>query len=182
MYNVVKYTFKFLWSIFYRIKIEGSVNMPEDKGYMICANHIHMFDPSIIACNLKRKITFMVKKELIETPIIGTILTKSGAFPVDRAKGDIGAIKTAIEVLKQNKVLSIFPEGTRHRDGKFRDIKKGAAMIAIKANVPIVPMRIVGNWRIFSKMTLRIGEPIYPDGMNKDELTNKLKNAIEDLA
>ena len=55
-------------------------------------------------------------------------------------------------------------------------------MIAIKANVPIVPMRIVGNWRIFSKMTLRIGEPIYPDSLNKDELTDKLKTAIENLA
>ena len=182
MYNIVKYTFRFLLRIFYRIKIEGSVNIPDDKGCIMCANHIHMFDPSIIACFQKRQITFMVKKELVETPFIGWVLTKSGAFPVDRSKGDIGAIKTAIEVLKQNKTLSMFPEGTRHRDGKFRDIKKGAAMIAIKANAPIIPMRIIGNWRIFSKMTLRIGTPIYPEGHTKDTMTEALKNAIEALA
>lgn len=181
MYNIVKYTFKFLLRIFYRIKIEGSVDIPDDKGCIMCANHIHMFDPSIIACFQKRQITFMVKKELVETPFIGWVLTKSGAFPVDRSKGDIGAIKTAIEVLKQNKTLSMFPEGTRHRDGKFRDIKKGAAMIAIKANAPIVPMRIIGNWRLFSKMTLRIGEPIYPEGHTKDTLTEKLRESIETL-
>ena len=181
MYNIVKYTFRFLLRIFYRIKIEGSVNIPDDRGCIMCANHIHMFDPSIIACFQKRQITFMVKKELVETPFIGWVLTKSGAFPVDRSKGDIGAIKTAIEVLKQNKTLSMFPEGTRHRDGKFRDIKKGAAMIAIKANAPIVPMRIIGNWRLFSKMTLRIGEPIYPEGYTKDTLTEKLRESIEAL-
>ena len=181
MYNIVKYTFRFLLRIFYRIKIEGSVDIPDDKGCIMCANHIHMFDPSIIACFQKRQITFMVKKELVETPFIGWVLTKSGAFPVDRSKGDIGAIKTAIEVLKQNKTLSMFPEGTRHRDGKFRDIKKGAAMIAIKANAPIIPMRIIGNWRIFSKMTLRIGTPIYPEGHTKDTMTEALKNAIEAL-
>ena len=182
MYNIVKYTFKFLLRVFNRIKIDGGVDFPDDKGCIMCANHIHMFDPSIIACFQKRQITFMVKKELVETPFIGWVLTKSGAFPVDRSKGDIGAIKTAIEVLKQNKVLSMFPEGTRHRDGQFRDIKKGAAMIAIKSDVPIIPMRIIGNWRIFSKMTLRIGEPIYPTGHNKDTMTEALKNAIEALA
>lgn len=182
MYNVVKYTFRVLLRLFYRIKIEGSVDMPDDTGYIMCANHIHMFDPSIIACFHKRQITFMVKKELVETPVVGWVLTESGAFPVDRSKGDIGAIKTAIEVLKQNKVLSMFPEGTRHKDGKFRDIKKGAAMIAIKANVPIIPMRIIGNWRLFSKMTLKIGTPIYPEGHTKDTMTEALKEAIEALA
>lgn len=182
MYNLVKLTTKVLLKIFYRIEVDGNVDMPDDVGYMICANHIHMFDPAIIATNHKRQITFMVKKELIETPILGKILLKCGAFPVDRSKGDIGAVKTAIEVLNQNKVLSVFPEGTRHRDGKFRDIKKGAALIAIKSKATIIPMRIIGNYRLFSKMILRIGEPINSVGCNKDELTEKLKNAIENLA
>jgi 1-acyl-sn-glycerol-3-phosphate acyltransferase len=124
----------------------------------------------------------MVKKELIETPILGKILLRCGAFPVDRSKGDIGAIKTAIEALNQKKVLSLFPEGTRHRDGKFRDIKKGAALIAIKTNSMIVPARIIGNYKLFSKMILRIGEPISPEGLNKDELTEKLREAIDGLA
>lgn len=182
MYNFVKTVVSALLKIFYRVQVEGSVDMPEDAGYMICANHIHMFDPAIIATNHKRQITFMVKKELIETPILGKILLKCGAFPVDRSKGDIGAIKTAIEALKQNKVLSIFPEGTRHRDGKFRDLKKGAALIAIKTNSVIIPARIIGNYKLFSKMILRLGEPIHPDGCNKDELTEKLRIAIENLA
>ena len=107
MYNFVKGTANILLRMFYRIKVEGSIDMPDGEGYMICPNHIHMFDPAIVATNHKRQITFMVKKELIETPILGKILLKCGAFPVDRSKGDIGAIKTAIEALNQNKVLSM---------------------------------------------------------------------------
>ena len=182
MYNFVKYLTKSLLFIFYRIKIEGEINLPQDVGYMICSNHIHAFDPAIIATNHKRQISFMVKKELIEMPILGKILLKCGAFPVDRSKGDLGAIKTAIEILNQNKVLCVFPEGTRHRDGKFRDIKKGASLIAIKSNVPIVPVCIIGNYRLFSTMTLRIGEPIDSAGYTKDSLTETLKSAIENLS
>ena len=182
MYNFIKGFVGFLLKIFYRIRVEGEITLQEDQSYMICANHIHMFDPAIVATQTKRPISFMVKKELIETPILGKIMLKCGAFPVDRGKGDIGAVRTAIDVLSQNKVLSVFPEGTRHKDGKFRDIKKGAALIAIKAKSTIVPARIVGNWKLFSQMTLRIGEPIVADGLNKDELTEKLRIAIENLA
>jgi 1-acyl-sn-glycerol-3-phosphate acyltransferase len=181
MYNFFKFITNILFKIFYRVKVEGHIDLQGNQGYMICSNHIHMFDPVLILTNHKRPITFMVKKEAIDIPIVGKILLKCGAFPVDRSKGDICAIKTAIEVLKQNKVLSVFPEGTRHRDGKFRDVKKGASLIAIKAESIIVPVRIIGNYRLFSKMTLRIGEPINAIGYNKEQLTEKLREAIDGL-
>lgn len=182
MYNFLVKICKILFKIFYRVEVQGNIDIPENIGYMICSNHIHMFDPILIAAHTKRQISFMSKKELIDTPILGKVLLKCGAFPVDRGKGDIAALKTAIEILNQEKVLSIFPEGTRHKDGEFRDIKKGAALIAIKAKSTIVPVRIIGNYRLFSKMILRIGEPIDAPGYNKDELTEKLKMAIEALA
>lgn len=181
MYKFLTGLTRILFKIFYKVEIRGEINLPENMGYMICSNHIHMWDPIFIADFTKRPISFMSKKELIDMPVIGWILTKCYAFPVDREKGDIGAIKTAINVLKEGKVLSMFPEGTRHKDGHFHDLKKGAAMVAIRANVPIVPVRIIGNYKFFTKLTLKIGEPIYYDGKNKDELTEILFNAIEDL-
>ena len=182
MYKFVKGFTGTLFKIFYRIKVEGKINASEEDGYMICSNHIHMFDPAFIMSNTKPKIAFMMKKELTEVPILGKILLKCGAFPVDRGKGDIGAVKTAIDILNKKKVLSIFPEGTRHKDGKFRDIKKGAALIAIKAKAMVVPVRIIGNYRLFSRMILRIGEPIDSTKYTKDELTEQIKIAIEKLA
>lgn len=181
MYKFVKFMTNILCRLWYRVKIEGEVNIPDDEGYLICANHIHMFDPVFIMVNHKRQISFMAKKELIETPILGQILLKCGAVSVDRGKGDIAAVKASIETLKEDKVMSIFPEGTRHRDGICRDLKKGAAMVAIKAKSKIVPMRIIGNYKLFSKMILRIGTPIDSEGKNKDELTDELYQAIEAL-
>ena len=182
MYMFCKLLSGLFFKIFYRVKIEGEINIPDNKGFLICSNHIHAFDPALVVMATKRKISFMVKQELFNVPVLKTILKKSGAFPVDRSKGDMESIKTAIEILKTENVLSIFPEGTRHKDGVFRDIKKGAAMVAVRANSRIVPMRIIGNYRLFSKMIIRIGEPIEAAGLNKNELTEKLRIAIEELA
>lgn len=182
MYNFCISICRFLFNLLYKTEVHGKIDLPENSGYMICSNHIHMFDPIFIAMNIKRRISFMAKKELIDAPILGKILLRCDVFPVDRGKGDIGAIKTGIRILENNKIMAIFPEGTRHRDGQFRDVKKGAAFIATKAKSTIVPMRIIGNYRLFSKMTLRIGEPICVGDMNKEEVHNKIVSAIEALA
>lgn len=180
--NICKKITNVLFKIVYRVKVEGKENIPKEQGYIICANHIHLFDPVFIDANTKHPIAFMAKKELFKIPIIGCIFKKLGAFPVDRANIDLNSIKKAIEVLKNKKVLSIFPEGTRHKDGKFRDLKQGAAFVAIQAETKIIPMRIIGNYKPFSKMTLRIGKPINSLNCTKEELTEKLKEAIEMLA
>ena len=100
---------------------------------------------------------------------------------MDRLKGDMGALKTAIEILKDNKVMAMFPEGTRSKTGEMGEFKRGASLIASRADVPIVPVRIVGNYKLFSKMELRIGEPLYPTKENKKTLTDELYLAIKNL-
>lgn len=181
-YKFYKTVTSALFKVLYRVKIEGESNIPKEKGYMICANHIHAFDPVFISASTKHEISYMAKKELFKIPIFNWFLKACGFFSVDRGNADLNSIKKAIEVLKNKKVLSIFPEGTRHRDGKFRDIKQGAALVAIQSKAKIVPMRIIGNYRPFSKMTLRIGEPISSVGCTMEELTEKLRLAIENLA
>lgn len=181
MYKFLKTIIKILFKLLYKIEIKGDIDLSDDKGYMICSNHIHMFDPVFIACFTKRQISFMGKKELFAKPILGSIFRKLGAFPVDREKGDIEAIKTAIEILDSNNILSMFPEGTRSKDGKLGEFKRGASLIASRANVPIVPIKIEGNYKIFSKMTLKIGEPLYPTKENKKTITNDLYNNILNL-
>lgn len=173
---------KVLFNTMYRVKVEGISNLPEKEGYMVCANHIHAFDPVLISSFLKPQISHMAKKELFRIPGLNILLRCSGAFPIDRGNLDYNGIKKAISILKNKKVLSIFPEGTRHRDGIFRDIKKGPATIAIQTNSNIVPMRIVGNYKPFSRITIKIGEPISSIGCTVEELTEKLKLAIEKLA
>ena len=181
MYNFIKGFVGFLLKIFYRIRVEGEITLPEDQSYMICANHIHMFDPIFIGCFTDRQISFMGKKELFDKAIIGSIFKKLGAFPVDRSKGDLGALKTAIEILSSNNVMAMFPEGTRSKTGEIGEFKRGAALIASRADVPIVPVKIVGKYKLFGKMELRIGEPLYPTKENKKTLIDELFVAISNL-
>lgn len=181
MYKIVKGFCKIFFKLFYRVHLEGNIDLPETTGYMICCNHIHMFDPAILMIFNKRPITFVIKEELMHVPIVKNIMNGCGAIPVKRGESDISSIKNTIAALKDGKIVGLFPEGTRHPDGEFRDIKKGAAMIACKANVPILPVRIIGNYKPFSKITFKIGEPIYYEGKNKEELTNILYESIEKL-
>lgn len=181
LYKLCRGVSKILFKILYRIEVQGSIDLPENKGYIICSNHLNMFDPVFIACFTERQISFMGKKELFDKPILGGLFRKLGAFPVDRSKGDLGALKTAIEILSSNNVMAMFPEGTRSKTGELGEFKRGAALIASRADVPIVPVKIVGNYRLFSKMELRIGEPLYPTKENKKTLTDELYKIILEL-
>lgn len=181
MYKFCRAIAKVLFKIFYRIKVVGEITLPEDKGYIICSNHIHAIDPGFIACFTSRPISFMGKKELFQKPFWNWFLRKLNGFPVDRGNGDIGAIKTAVEILSNNNIIAVFPEGTRSKTGELGEFKRGAALIASRANVPIVPVKIEGNYKLFSKMILKIGVPIFVTKENQKNIMNDLRNIIKEL-
>ncbi len=181
LYKLLRSILRLLFKLLYRVSIIGTIELSDNIGYMICSNHIHMFDPIFIGCFTDRQISFMGKKELFDKAIIGSIFKKLGAFPVDRSKGDLGALKTAIEILSSNNVMAMFPEGTRSKTGEIGEFKRGAALIASRADVPIVPVKIVGKYKLFGKMELRIGEPLYPTKENKKTLIDELFVAISNL-
>jgi 1-acyl-sn-glycerol-3-phosphate acyltransferase len=118
---------------------------------------------------------------LFEKPLIGKFFKKIGAFPVDRDGKDMSALKTCVKILKDNEVLGIFPEGTRSKTGKLGEFKEGATTIATLSNKPIIPIKIEGNYKLFSKITLKIGEPIYPTKENKKTLKDILYKTILEL-
>ena len=181
MYKFCRAIAKVLFRILYRIDVVGDITLPDDKGYIICSNHLHAIDPGFIACFTKREISFMGKKELFEKKILNWFFRKINGFPVDREKGDIGAVKTAIEILNANNVMAMFPEGTRSKTGELGEFKRGATIIALRANAPIVPVKIVGNYRLFSKMTLKIGKPICVTKENQKTVMEDLRNIIKEL-
>ena len=181
LYKFCKAIAKLFLKILYRIKVVGDISLPEDSGYIICSNHINAIDPVLIGCFMKRQMSFMGKKELFKIPILSWIFRKLGGFPVDRGKGDVVAVKTAIEILQSKNVMVMFPEGTRSKTGKLGEFKKGATLIAFRANVPILPVKIEGNYKLFSKMTLKIGKPLYVTRENKSVIMEELKEKIKDM-
>ncbi len=160
LYSVIKNLFKIILILLFKIDINGEENIPQDRGLIVCSNHYHWLDPIVVACFFNRKVHFMAKKELFKNKYFGMLLKRVHAFPVNRGAADITAIKTALRVVKSQKVLGIFPEGTRVKAGQIGNAEPGIAMIGIKGEVDILPIGINGNYKFRSKLYVNIGQAI----------------------
>ena len=132
IYTLVKNLFKILFTIFLRLKVEGTENIPKDGPLVIASNHLSLLDPPVLGTAATRKVHFMAKEELF-VPVLGTIYKILGAFPVRRGGADRAAIKHGIDILESGQVLAIFPEGTRSKTGELGKAQPGALMMASKA-------------------------------------------------
>lgn len=150
---------------FLRIKVEGKENIPEGTGYVLAANHKSNWDPVALAIACPDELRFMAKKELFKNPVFAWVIKKLGAFPVNRGAADVKAIKTALSVLKNNKCLLLFPEGTRLKDDEQTadDAKNGMTMLAHRSKVPIVPASIVDDYKLFKTVRVVFAKPVYLD-------------------
>lgn len=150
--------------VIFPAKVVGKENLPKNSGYIICCNHTHFLDVAYLVAYLKTYIRFMAKEELFSSRKSRWFLNKMGAFAVTRGAGvgAVAAIRTAKQIIKNNVVLGIFPEGTRSPDGRPKRAKSGAAFIAAATKADVVPISIYreGKLRPFKRVTIRVGEPI----------------------
>lgn len=144
--------------IVFRVKINGEI--PKSGAYILCANHISLYDPVVVGAFCRRKVSFMAKAELFKIFGLGFLIKHLGAFPVDRNKADLKAIKTALSVLKKEEALLMFPEGKRVKSGESADAKSGMIMLAHKAGASIIPIGINSTYKLFSRLTVNIGAPV----------------------
>lgn len=175
-YKFITKVFNIIIKMRYKVEIIGEENIPLEGGCIIAPNHKSNWDALIIAGLInKRKLSALAKKELFRNPFIKTMLSKLSVIPVDREKPELSTIKSVLKILKNKETIVIFPEGTRHKDlDSFAEAKVGIGMFALKSKCPIIPVSIVTDYKIFSKLTLVIGQPMY-----FDELYGK-KNDTED--
>lgn len=170
----LKFIMKILAIIIYRPKIIGKENIPKEGNAIICANHVHFLDSVIIVVMAKRKINALAKEELFRNPFNQWVAKIFGIYPVKRGNADMGAMKTALKLMKNKELLLIFPEGTRNGLAKGKKAKKGAVVIAATSDSPIIPIGVQGSFKPFTKVTLNIGKPIsYTE--YKEEIKNKEK-------
>lgn len=163
--------------IFHQWRIKGKKNRPKNGPLIIMANHISGFDPPIIGCVMNRQVHFMAKKELFNNPVIGKIFKIIGTFPVDRGKPDITALKTAFKFLNNGKVICIFPEGTRHKEGNLGEAKAGAVMIALRSKSPILPIGIKDATNN-KNLKISIGKPFTLDKYYNKKLSKSQKEEV----
>lgn len=171
MYKVVFYPLIVVcWVVFrviLRLQVTGLENVPPG-GAIIAPNHQSFWDIPLVGFVLyKRRTHFMAKSELFRNPVFSWIIRTVLAFPVKRGTPDRTAIRYAVDILKQGDLVTIFPEGTRSKTGELKEAEAGLSLIAAKAEVPVVPVGIVGTRLIFSKacrfprLKISFGNPLY---------------------
>jgi 1-acyl-sn-glycerol-3-phosphate acyltransferase len=157
IYNVCRSILIFIYKILFRLEASGREHVPQEGGVILTSNHVSNFDPPTVGILLKRKVHFMAKKELFDIPGLGWLITQLGAFPVKRGGVSKESIKNSLNILRSGKVMGIFPEGSRKDAGAG---KKGAASFALRTDVVVVPVAIIGNYRLFSKVRVVYGTPV----------------------
>ncbi len=133
----------------FKVTVTQKEEIPMNKGFIIACNHVSNFDPIFLGTSVKPEISYMAKEELFKNKFIGFILRHLNAFKVSRGTGDTSAIDGAIQIVKENRVLGIFPEGTRSKDGQLRRAKSGVIVVASASNGDVLPAAIKYGERKF---------------------------------
>jgi 1-acyl-sn-glycerol-3-phosphate acyltransferase len=193
--------FSYAWSwmimktIFSPVKITGLDQIDTTKPHVYAANHASALDIPVLYVNLPFQFRIAFKKELLSYPVVGWQLKRSGQICIDQQNPShsVSSIRAALKGLKAGLPLVIFPEGGRTPDGEIKPFLQGAFFLAIKAQVDIVPVALVGTYELLPMNTyhikcrpleMRVGKPISTVGLTVRDLeavSNKVKAAMEEL-
>jgi 1-acyl-sn-glycerol-3-phosphate acyltransferase len=148
-------------------EVSGLENLPETGAVIVAANHVSLVDPPFIGSTMElvRHTRYLAKGELFRLPVVGWVLRRWGVIPVDRARGDVGAVRRAVSVLRQEGCILVFPEGTRSRGGIPGRPKSGVSLLARESGARVVPARVwdTDRWLGPGKIRLRFGRPFRYD-------------------
>ena len=162
LYGICHYILRQLYETFFRGEAVGLENIPTEGGFMIASNHASHLDPPIVGSLFSRQVCFFARKTLWKPGFASWWLDGVGTIPVDRDGGtDVTAIKRVLHALKKEKVIILFPEGTRSPDGNLQAAKPGVGLLACRTGVPVIPARVFGSFQAFGRDgKLRLGTPI----------------------
>jgi 1-acyl-sn-glycerol-3-phosphate acyltransferase len=167
VYVIVRGILQPTFHMYFRMRRLGRRHIPRSGPVILAANHRSFLDPFVIGCLTRRPVYYVAKKELFAHPVVGWLLNRLGAFPIDRGAGDQQAMDTARVILERGDCVVIFPEGTRQRPGPLASPRRGVGRLALQTGAPVVPVAVIGTeavrrgWRIRPHhVTLRCGAPL----------------------
>ncbi|HEY7137055.1 MAG TPA: lysophospholipid acyltransferase family protein [Acidimicrobiia bacterium] len=178
--------------LLFRARVIGRAHVPKRGAYIVAPTHRSLVDIPLAATITRTPIRFMGKQELWKTPFGAWLFSALGGFPVDRSAGT-GAVRAALARLADGEPVVVFPEGTRRSGPRVEDLQDGAAFLAVKAGVPIVPVGIAGTEEILPsgkvalhphKVVVVVGDPLVPapgsgSGPARRQETETLTAALE---
>ncbi|HSI82726.1 MAG: lysophospholipid acyltransferase family protein [Candidatus Methylacidiphilales bacterium] len=193
-YKIGKVCCRAMANLVSSVHLVGREHVPADGPFLLVANHISHFDPMLIGMALKRDIDYMGTKELLEMPVVGSLLRSWNSFPVDRQKVDRAAIKGTIQRFEQGRVVGIFPErGLRYGTVSIlggAELPLGTAAMWQLTKVPVLPVAIIGSDQLYQwrslyrrpRVFVHYGPPLhFIDKEPREAARDRIANAILEL-
>lgn len=190
LYYIGYSLFWIFFKTYFRLKVSGLDNVPETGAVIITSNHESFLDPPLVGVSVSNRSTyFMARDTLFKNRVFGFILKRVHSFPVNRGTGFRGGFNKALELLKEGKLILVFPEGTRSYDGKLQRGKAGAGMLIYDAKVPVIPCYVDGSYEAMprssklilpKKICIKFGKPIKLDDFYKLEESKEVFQKICD--
>jgi 1-acyl-sn-glycerol-3-phosphate acyltransferase len=189
VYEGTRFVARFALPLIARLRPEGVENVPTTGPVMLAPNHLAWADIPLVAYPMKRRVHYMAKIELFEQPVLGGYITRLGAFPVRRGEGDRESLRVAERLLAEGKLVGVFPEGHRSDNHALIHAMPGVALIAMRANAPVVPVAIWGSEDCFHgkygpwapTVLVRYGEPMTLGEPGKKRTGDDLKRATDEI-
>ncbi len=191
-YRIVWRFFRAMLVLGWRLRVDGLEHLPSRGPFILTPNHASEIDPIVVSAALPFRVTYLAGQELDRFPLVFALLRLLNPIFVRRGVGDVGALKACLERLARGEVLVIFPEGGVVQPG-MGTLHEGAAFLAIRAQVPVVPMRLLGLARMLplgarfprlSRVRVLIGDPIPApprNGQSTSELNAQIRAALDGL-
>ena len=161
-YVTARFLFRLYATVVHGLRTRGVANVPREGGLVVAVNHFSTLDPPMMGVTMPREISFMAKRELFERPPVRAFVEGLHAFPVDRERSDLAAIKEASRRLKAGRAVGVFVQGTR--DSADAEALDGAAFLAQRTGAPLQPAAV---WREGRRYVVAYGEPFDVPGRGK---------------
>jgi 1-acyl-sn-glycerol-3-phosphate acyltransferase len=177
--------------LYFRIRVEGRQNFPEQGGGLICANHQSFMDPVLVGLCCDRRMNYLARQTLFRHTALRLLIDFLDAIPIDRDGMGLGGLKETMRRLKRDELVLIFPEGTRSEDGRVAPLKPGFCALVRRVEVPLIPVGIAGAYEAWPRtrrlprpcrIRIVIGTPIEAEraaGWTDEQLVAELQARIE---
>ncbi len=158
-FRVARFLCRVFCKIFFRLRVYGKNNIPEDGAFLLLSNHQSFLDPLFCGINMKRPLHFLARDTLFASRFFGWLIRSVNTIPVRRGQADLTAMKTVLHRLREGYGVCLFPEGTRSEDGRIRQLKPGFGLLCRRGNAAVVPVVIEGAFECWPK-----GKKIFTSG------------------
>jgi len=170
IYQCCKFGVWLLCHTYFRVTYRGRENLPGSGAALLACHHSSYIDPVVIGLGVPRIVSYLAREDLFRTPL-KWLIRHLFAYPISRDSSDLRAIKQAQKLLKEGSIVLLFPEGTRTDNGRVKEFKAGVGLVALRAQVPVVPVYVQGAYQLWprrqkfprpGRMRVYYGPPLLP--------------------